>query len=56
MITINIPAKDFAKLVKQMDKCPNEWEATDKMINTLSNYMEDGCFEKYVKAYYNDKL
>ena len=48
MIEINIPAKEYVKLLKNMDTMDTGYEAADLMHKRLQAYMSEGSFEEYV--------
>lgn len=52
-VEISIPAKDFAKMVKEMDLADNGWDATEIMIRKLEHYMKGKSYKNYVEAYYS---
>lgn len=51
-VEISMPAKKYAKLIKEMDEAFNGYEATDIMHKTLQKYMLGNSYKNYVDAYY----
>lgn len=52
MVEISIPAKEYVKIIKEMDNADNGWDAADIMHRKLQLYMSKQSFKNYVDEYY----